>query len=110
MNKKLMWICALCSFNAYAANQGTGMLPITSVTNWGSAGSEHLFIKLDEAAKTNPSGCTRLDMYELESGSSNVSRGMVLAAVAAGKPINMVIYGGGYSVNDRPKVVAVELK
>ena len=86
-------------------NANTDDLTIQSVENWVS--SEALFIKTSDNIEKNPAGCSITDRYLLPSGSSTVSRSMILAAYSAGQKVQFTIYNGD-CVNDRPQIVAVK--
>lgn len=105
-----------CS-SVMAANIGTGSRNLLSVTNWGSAGDELLWVQTDgDMASTNPAGCAVTTRYILDSGSSTISKTMLLTALATGKQVNLVLYGAGcweHAPGDpstgRPLIIAVDM-
>lgn len=93
------------------ANESTGEVQITQITNWVgtvNSPSENLFIKTDQTLNTNPSGCTNSSQYILL-GSSTISRSMLLTAFTAKIKLALTIAGGGCSSDNRPLIAAITL-
>ena len=91
-----------------APNESTGSVTIKSVSNWGSGGSEILYIRTNEPM-INPALCGFSAEYFLKEETSDFSRAMVLGAKLNNTPITFVVYGNGCSDNDRPTIVNVSL-
>lgn len=94
------------------ANQATGDVMVTSIGNWvgtANAPNESLTVVTDQSLLTNPAQCTKVDAYHVEPA-SNISRSMLLTAYTAQKQVNLVIHGGGCSLDNRPVIVAITLK
>lgn len=102
----------LCNFNLMAANQGTGPIIITKLTNFvGTSNFPNEVLEIEtDGLFINPASCSNTinNRYHL-GAASTISRSIVLSAHISKAKINLLIWGGGCSPDNRPVVVAVDL-
>lgn len=97
---------ALSANLAAAQSHLTGPVKIVNVTNVvGTASNpvEAILVKTDEATITNPAGCSFLYSYYLDA--SNISRSMVLAALASNATVEFNLSQTLCSSDNRPIIV-----
>lgn len=93
------------------ANESTGPVQITKISNWvGTANNPNEELLIQTSGDfTNPALCTATGIYFLGTA-SKVSQSMILTAYASNRPANLVIWNGGCSDGNRPVVVQVTLE
>jgi hypothetical protein len=100
----------LCS-TTLLANEPTGPIKITSLINWiGTRNNpnEVVLVKTNQSQLTNPANCSKTDVYYLDVA-SEISRSMLLTAFTAKINVNLNIYSGGCSSDDRPLIISISL-
>jgi hypothetical protein len=92
-------------------NQPTGLTKVVQITNFpgisSNLASENLSVFTSQTTQTNPANCPNTRPYVLPE-TSEISKAMILTAVASNADVQFIIYGAG-CINDRPQIVAVQL-